>query len=131
MTATPAVCDYASALEFLLGRVNYERTTNIPYRSTEFKLDRMRRLLTLLGDPQLGLKAVHIAGTKGKGSTAAMIAAVLTASGRRTGLYTSPHLARTEERISIDGQDVSPGEFVALAAELQQAVERLEWEAAT
>ena len=71
MPLTTAVSDYPSALEFLLGRVNYERTTNIPYRSSEFKLDRMRRLLALVGDPHLGLKAVHIAGTKGKGSTAA------------------------------------------------------------
>jgi dihydrofolate synthase/folylpolyglutamate synthase len=91
---TREVCDYASALEFLLGRVNYERTSHIPYSSDDFKLDRMRRLLALVGDPHLGLKAVHIAGTKGKGSTAAMVASVLTAAGYRTGLYTSPHLER-------------------------------------
>lgn len=123
------VCDYPSALAFLLGRVNYERTTNIPYRSAEFKLDRMRRLLALLGDPHLGLKAVHIAGTKGKGSTAAMIASVLTTAGLRTGLYTSPHLTRTEERMSIDGVDCPTESFVALAAELEQAIERLERDA--
>jgi len=121
-----AVCDYPSALEFLLGQINYERTTNIPYRTAAFKLDRMRRLLSLLGDPHLGLKAIHIAGTKGKGSTAAMLASVLLAAGLRTGLYTSPHLARTEERISIDGRDCRPDEFVALAAELQAALARLE-----
>jgi dihydrofolate synthase/folylpolyglutamate synthase len=128
MPVSSAVSDYASALEFLLGRVNYERTTNIPYRGAEFKLDRMRRLLALLGDPHLGLPAVHIAGTKGKGSTAAMIASVLTAAGHRTGLYTSPHLARIEERMAIDGVDCPPATFVALAAELQQAIERLESE---
>ena len=130
MPASLAVSDYSSALEFLLGRINYERTANIPYRSTEFKLDRMRRLMALLGNPQLGLKAIHIAGTKGKGSTAAMIAGVLTAAGLRTGLYTSPHLARTEERLAIDGRDCPRETFVALAAELQHAVERLESEAA-
>ncbi len=129
MPVTTAVCDYPSALEFLLGRVNYERTTNIPYRGAEFKLDRMRRLLALVGDPHLGLRAVHITGTKGKGSTAAMIAGVLTAAGLRTGLYTSPHLARTEERMAIDGQICPSDVFVALAAELQQAIERLESEA--
>jgi dihydrofolate synthase/folylpolyglutamate synthase len=128
MSVSSAVSDYASALEFLLGRVNYERTTNIPYRGAKFKLDRMRRLLALLGDPHLGLAAVHIAGTKGKGSTAAMIAGVLTAAGHRTGLYTSPHLARIEERMAIDGLDCPQAEFVALAAEVQQAIERLESE---
>src|SRR5947208_7725440 len=106
-----ALGDYPSALEFLLHRINYGRTTNIPYRSAEFKLDRMRRLLSLVGDPHLGLKAVHIAGTKGKGSTAAMLAAVLHAAGYRTGLYTSPHLERIEERIAIDGRTCSPEEF--------------------
>src|SRR4051812_39909006 len=92
-----------SAADFLIHRINYERTLNVPYRS-DFKLDRMRRLMHLLGDPQDGLKAIHIAGTKGKGSTAAMIAAVLRAANYRTGLYTSPHLERIEERIVIDGQ---------------------------
>src|SRR5687767_508676 len=93
-----------SAVEFLTRRINFERTTAVPYQSAEFKLDRMRRLMSLLGDPHLGLKAVHIAGTKGKGSTAAMIASVLEAAGYRTGLYTSPHLERIEERIVVDGQ---------------------------
>ena len=129
MTA-PNVRDYPSALDFLLHRINYERTTNIPYSSSAFKLDRMRRLLSLLGDPHLAVPAVHIAGTKGKGSTAAMIAAVLQAAGYRTGLYTSPHLARIEERIAIDGLMCSESEFVALTAELQAAIEKLTAEAA-
>src|SRR6188508_970837 len=96
--------DRSAAVDFLTRRINYERTTSVPYLSAEFKLDRMRRLMGLLGDPQLGLKAIHIAGTKGKGSTAAMVAAVLTAAGYKTGLYTSPHLERIEERIAIDGR---------------------------
>ena len=121
----PAICDYASALEFLLACVNYERTTVIPYRAGAFKLDRMRRLMGLLGDPHLGLAAIHIAGTKGKGSTAAMLAAILTAAGRRTGLYTSPHLDAIEERIAIDGRICSQADFVRLAAELAEAVARL------
>jgi dihydrofolate synthase/folylpolyglutamate synthase len=118
------VCDYQSALDFLLGRINYERTPAAEYRSV-FKLDRMRRLLGLLGDPHLGLAPIHIAGTKGKGSTAAMIASVLRAAGLRTGLYTSPHLSAIEERIAIDGRQCGQGEFVALAAELEEAVNRL------
>src|SRR4051812_36174205 len=105
-----------SALDFLLRRINYERTSSIPYLSTAFKLDRMRRLMKLLGDPQDSLKAIHIAGTKGKGSTAAMIASVLQATGYRTGLYTSPHLDRIEERIAIDGRSCPADAFLKLAA---------------
>lgn len=130
MSTAPIVHDYPSALDFLLHRINYERTTNIPYSSSAFKLDRMRRLLSLLGDPHLAVPAVHIAGTKGKGSTAVMIAAVLQAAGYRTGLYTSPHLVRIEERVAIDGQICPESEFVALTAQLQTAIETLTTEAA-
>ncbi|MCI0358056.1 MAG: bifunctional folylpolyglutamate synthase/dihydrofolate synthase [Planctomycetaceae bacterium] len=119
------ISDYPSALEFLLGRINFERTVAVPYHTGAFKLDRMRRLLSLVGDPHLGLAAVHIAGTKGKGSTAAMIAGVLQAAGMRTGLYTSPHLAAIEERMAIDGAPCSREEFATLAAELEEAVEKL------
>lgn len=119
------VSDYSTALDFLLTRINYERTVAVPYRTGAFKLDRMRRLLALVGDPHLGLKAVHIAGTKGKGSTAAMIAGVLQRAGMRTGLYTSPHLAAIEERMAIDGQPCGQDEFASLAAELELAVEKL------
>ncbi|MEX2175911.1 MAG: folylpolyglutamate synthase/dihydrofolate synthase family protein [Pirellulaceae bacterium] len=124
------VCDYPSALEFLRGRVNYERTTFVSYEAGDFKLDRMRRLLALLGDPHLGLAAIHIAGTKGKGSTAAMLASVLRAGGFKAGLYTSPHLSQIEERIAIDGRPCSQAEFARLAAEVERAVGRLRLEAA-
>jgi dihydrofolate synthase/folylpolyglutamate synthase len=125
MNARP-VTDYATALEFLLGRVNYERTSHIPYQSDGFKLDRMRRLLAAVDDPHLELKAIHIAGTKGKGSTAAMIAEVLTAAGYKTGLYTSPHLDRIEERIAIGGAICPDVRLVALAARLQEALGRID-----
>src|SRR5262245_61979540 len=123
-----ATCD-SPAWEFLLQRINYERTTTVPYQTAEFKLDRMRRLLSLLGDPHLALKAVQIAGTKGKGSTAAMIAAVLQEAGYKTVLYTSPHLERIEERMTISGQLCSPKHFESLAARVQPAVEQLDREA--
>lgn len=119
------------ALEFLLRRINYERTTNVPYSAAEFKLDRMRRLMHLLGDAHLGIKAIHIAGTKGKGSTAAMMAAILQAAGYRTGLYTSPHLNCIEERVVIDGQSCPPADFLALASQVEPAVEQLDQEAST
>lgn len=123
------ICDRASALEFLLGRVNYERTSALPYRSAEFKLDRMRSLLALLGDPHLAFPAVHIAGTKGKGSTAAMIASVMSAAGYTAGLYTSPHLLRLEERFVVGDETCPEHDFVHLAARVQTSV--IEWERQT
>ncbi len=132
MSSTPRpITDYASALDWLMRQINYERTTAVPYQTAAFKLDRMRRLLSLVGDPHLGLRAVHIAGTKGKGSTAAMVAAVLQAAGMRTGLYTSPHLEAIEERIAIDGMRCAQEEFAALAAELEGAVAKLPSDPAT
>lgn len=119
--------DYQSVLDFLTSRINYERTSSVPYQEAEFKLDRMRRLLALLGDPHLAFPAVHIAGTKGKGSTAAMVAAILRAAGYKTALYTSPHLESVEERIAVDGP-CSQDDFVRLADELQAPVAQVDRE---
>src|SRR5690349_24379456 len=96
---------HQQALDYLYGRLNYERT-GMPRIPAELRLGRMRRLLRRLGDPQEGLRILHIAGTKGKGSTAAMLASALSASGTRTGLFCSPHLHRLEERFRIDGRGV-------------------------
>ncbi len=96
--------DYQSASDFLFGRINYERTRGVPYRSRVFKLHRMQQLAARLGHPEQAFPAIHIAGTKGKGSTAAMVASVLQAGGFRIGLYTSPHLHRLEERFVVDGR---------------------------
>src|SRR5947208_2215120 len=86
----------------------YERTLASLYAlearaGIDLKLDRVRRGAAALGDPQRSVPAIHVAGTNGKGSTAAMLAAMLGASGRRVGLYTSPHLVSFRERIVIDG----------------------------
>ncbi|MCE9526333.1 MAG: bifunctional folylpolyglutamate synthase/dihydrofolate synthase [Planctomycetales bacterium] len=123
---TTAVTDRQSALDFLYSRINYERLAHVPYNLDSFKLDRMRQLLAGIGDPHLALRAVHLAGTKGKGSTAAMIAAVLQGGGYKTGLYTSPHLERLEERFAIDGICLPESEFVSLFAELVPVVERMD-----
>ncbi|MCA9145177.1 MAG: bifunctional folylpolyglutamate synthase/dihydrofolate synthase [Planctomycetaceae bacterium] len=117
---------YQSALEFLYGRINYERTDRGVPGGSQLKLDRMQQLLDALGNPQESLKAVHIAGTKGKGSTAEMIACALTAAGFRTGLYTSPHLEKLEERISIDGADCTSAELVKLVEAVRPAVAELD-----
>jgi dihydrofolate synthase/folylpolyglutamate synthase len=74
-------------------------------------LDGLRQALTVLGDPQESLRSILVVGTNGKGSTAAMLAAVLSAHGVATGLYTSPHLIRVEERVQLDGRPVSAAEL--------------------
>ncbi len=80
----------------------------------KFSLDEVRMLLTALGDPQLSFPAVLIAGTNGKGSTAATLASILTAGGRHTGLYTSPHLERPNERIRVDDAEIGDADFARL-----------------
>src|SRR5262245_40105362 len=100
----PPAGPYSKALEFLYGRVNYESALQMPYGTGALRLRRMRRLLDQLGSPHERLRIVHVAGTKGKGSTSAMTAAVLQAAGYRTGLFSSPHLFRLEERLAVDGQ---------------------------
>lgn len=108
---------YEAAQQFLASRINYERTSRVPYGARRFKLDRMRDLLKRLGNPHHDLPIVHVAGTKGKGSTAAMIGTILSAAGLRTGVYTSPHLDTVEERISIDGRPC-PAEALVQLVEL-------------
>lgn len=117
--------DYQDRLEYLYGRLNYE-WVGMPRLPSELRLRRMRRLMRRLGDPHLGLRVVHVAGTKGKGSTAALMASALSAAGHRTGLYCSPHLHRLEERYRIDGRPIAPDELVELVDEVRTAVERLE-----
>ena len=113
---------YEDALAFLYGRIDYERAVAMPYGSRALKLARMRELLERLGNPQERLPIVHVAGTKGKGSTSAMIAAALSAAGCSTGLFTSPHLERLEERFVIDGRLCGADELVELTDALRPVV---------
>ena len=106
---SPARGSRQATIDWLLGRVNFERMLAAPYNERRFKLDRMRDLFARLGHPEDKLKIVHVAGTKGKGSTSAMIAAMLTAAGYRTGVFSSPHLERIEERFAVDGQPCTRG----------------------
>ena len=124
-----AIHNYDSAVAYLMGRINYERTVRIPYRSRDFKLQRMEQLLGLVGNPHFQLPAVHIAGTKGKGSTAVMIESILRSSGYRTGLYTSPHLERLEERFALDGLPCSEEDFVRAAQVAEAATTKLDQQA--
>ena len=117
--------DYQERLDFLYSRLNYE-WLGMPDFPTELRLTRMRRLMRRLGDPHAGLRTIHIAGTKGKGSTAVMLASALTASGIRAGLYCSPHLHRLEERYTVDGESASATELVDLIDQVREAVEQLD-----
>lgn len=101
------------------GRVDFERRSPV---AGDLKLDQMRGLLRALGEPQRRLRIVHVAGSKGKGSTAALLASILRQAGYRTGLFTSPHLSRVEERIQVDGEPISRPELLALLSEIRQAV---------
>jgi dihydrofolate synthase/folylpolyglutamate synthase len=114
--------NYRIAVDFLLGRTDYERWPGYAY-ADRFDLRRMEELLGRLGNPHLAARSVHIAGSKGKGSTAAMIASALTAAGHRVGLYTSPHLVTLRERIRVDGKPVLKRELASAVAELRPHVE--------
>jgi dihydrofolate synthase/folylpolyglutamate synthase len=91
----------------------------------KFSLDEIRILLAALGDPQRRFRSVLIAGTNGKGSTAATLASILTAAGVRTGLYTSPHLARANERIRLDRIEIDDNDFAGLYFRVHDAAQRL------
>ena len=118
MVSTP----YQQALDYIYSFIDYE-TMHRPHDAASYDLRRMDELLVRLGNPHLKARTVHIAGTKGKGSTAAMIASALTASGYTTGLYTSPHLIDLRERIRIDGQLISEAELISLVEKLKPEVE--------
>ena len=95
------------------------------WEQSEPGLSRSYELLGLLGNPQEKLKFVHIAGTNGKGSTAAMLASVLQSAGYRTGLYTSPHLLRFHERMRVCGREIDDASLIALTNTVRAAAERM------
>lgn len=105
------------AVTWLYSRVDFERMSP-SLTASDFKLDRMRNLLSCLGNPQEKVPVVHIAGTKGKGSTAAVIGSVLTAAGYSVGLFTSPHIDRFEERIRVSGEEISEDGLTSLVSRL-------------
>ena len=123
-----AIETYEQAIEFLFGRINYERLNSDLYSAGDFKLDRMAHLLERIGNPQDPVPVVHVAGSKGKGSTAAMIAAGLGASGHRTGLFTSPHIEAFEERMVVDGDQPTREQLTRLVDEIASVVRDIESE---
>jgi len=116
-----------AALSWLDHRLNYER---VAAGQGTFALSRMRRLLEAVGSPHEQVPVVHVAGTKGKGSTVAMIAGMLSAGGRRVGRYLSPHVHALEERIEIDGRPIDARALTAAFETVIPVAERLDRAAA-
>jgi len=114
--------NYQQAEDYIFSYTDYEKAP-MPHDPAFYDLRRVEELLTRLGNPHLAARSVHIAGTKGKGSVAAMVASALSVSGYTTGLYTSPHLHTWRERMRVNGGPISEEEFVALVGGLKPEVE--------
>jgi len=117
--------NYSEAIAYLHSLTDYEKTRIERYTPETLDLSRVERLLAAVGNPHTRFPAMHIAGTKGKGSTAALSEACLRAAGYRTGLYTSPHLHTFRERIRVDGQKIAREQVVALVEEIRLLIERM------
>src|SRR5579863_9468235 len=115
---------YAAAIEQLNSMVP-ELFSSPGHGRRKFSLDEIRILLEPLGDPHRRFPSVLIAGTNGKGSTASTLASILSASGLRTGLYTSPHLARANERIRIDRVEIADDFFATSYFRVHDAAQQL------
>ena len=113
---------YQAALNYLYSFVDYSMQRNWSFSPEQFELGRMYALAAALGNPQLKYPIIHIAGTKGKGSTAAFCASALRVAGYKVGLYTSPHLDDFTERIQVNGTPITQAEFVALVDRLRPVV---------
>ncbi len=109
-----AITNYTTALRWLYQHIDHERMRMVHYNERTFSLDRMRKILQLIGNPHEQIKTVQIAGTKGKGSACAMLSSMLEACGYTIGMYTSPHLVDLRERITIDGNMISYNDITDL-----------------
>src|SRR5438067_952516 len=116
---------YTKAMRYLSGLADFERLRIVRYNNTNFNLERMRLLLKKLGNPQDQFKSVHIAGTKGKGSTCAMVASMLQACGYKVGMYTRPHLTDIRERIQINGELISRNDFAHVVRHIQPIANKI------
>lgn len=114
---------YNQAMKFLFEQTDYEKQRKLRYNTTTFDLDRMERFLEKLGNPHSKVPAVHIAGTKGKGSTATMLARMVEANDYTVGLYTSPHVTTLHERIVINDEMITEKEMLALINRMKASIE--------
>ena len=117
--------NYQKAIDYLFGRTDYEKQDRLRYNVTTFNLKRMEKLLSLVGNPHTKIRTVHIGGTKGKGSTATMLARMLEANGYKVGLYTSPHEVHLHERITVNSVMISEPQMRDLLNRIYTPVEKL------
>ena len=113
--------EYQNALDFIYSHINLGITRNLRYSPEKFDLNRMRNFASLLGKPQDQYPVVHVAGTKGKGSTCAMLANIMSKAGFKTGFYSSPHIIDFRERVRINDLLISKEEIVDHVRELALA----------
>jgi len=114
--------DYDAALALLGSLADYERSRPRRYDTQTYDLARFAALLARLGSPQDAYAVIHVAGTKGKGSTCAMVAAALAAAGARAGVFSSPHLRSVRERVVVDGEMIPPADFARLMGAVKDAM---------
>jgi len=122
---TRAISTYKAALDFLFSNTNYESVKRLRYNVDTFSLDRMNRLLRGVGNPHKKLAAVHVAGSKGKGSTCTMLAEMLIHNGYKVGLYTSPHVLDLRERIVVNHQIISEAAMVRAVKKVAPMVKKM------
>lgn len=116
---------YNLAIDYLYSFVDYSLKHASELAKADFNLDRMRALMAALGNPQDTYPCIHVAGTKGKGSTAALCASALQASGRKVGLYTSPHLLDYTERVQVNMTPASHAELIELVEFVKPVVAKI------
>ncbi len=116
---------YQQAIRYLLDRTDYERQRKVRYNVTTFNLDRMDKFLKALGNPHKKIKTVHIAGTKGKGSTATMLGKMVEANGYSVGLYTSPHVTTLHERIAVNSEMINKKMMLGLMNRVHPVIEKM------
>jgi dihydrofolate synthase/folylpolyglutamate synthase len=116
---------YKEAIKYLYEKTDYERERHLRYNVTTFSLDRMEKLLSLVGNPHKKVPTAHIAGTKGKGSTATMLGKMLEVNDYAVGLYTSPHVVHLHERITVNSKMISEREMLGLLNRIYAPVEKI------
>ena len=115
--------NYEAALAYIEAYIDYERSPDFSRQARLYNLNRISLLLKRLGNPHDRLRVIHIAGSKGKGSTAALVASVLTHAGYKTGLFTSPHLITPRERCRIDDELISEADVAFYIEKIKPAIE--------